>query len=143
MKCIERTGIDVRIVDIDDIECDERGFYFGRNLTLMLTLRKLYKDDNINVIIGNTANDNFSDNTRMFFYQLEDVINRSFPNTMRITCPLENMTKSQILKIAMDNKIDFYFCDNGTDEPCGKCHSCLSMIDCGYMMVNSNIKRIK
>lgn len=132
LKCIEKAGIKVRVISIDDLKCDEKGFYFGRNLRFMLAIRELYIGEDINVFIGNTANDNFSDNTRSFFYKVEDIINCSYPNTMRITCPLENRTKKSIVKTAKENDITFYFCDKGEDAPCMKCHSCKAMIDCGY-----------
>lgn len=132
LKCIEKAGIKIRIISIDDLKCDEKSFYFGRNLRFMLAIRELYLGEDINVFIGNTANDNFSDNTRSFFYKVEDIINCSYPNTMRITCPLENKTKRYIANKAKTMGIDFYFCDKGDEKPCMKCHSCKAMIDCGY-----------
>ena len=133
LKMLKNAGIEPTILTIDDLRCDERGFYFGRNLRFMIAVREHFIDEDINVIIGNTANDNFSDNTRSFFYRLEDIINNSYPKTtMRITCPLENMSKKQIVSIAKANDISFYFCDKGDDKPCMKCHSCIAMKDAGY-----------
>jgi len=133
LKVLEKAGIKPTILTIDDLKCDERGFYFGRNLRFMLAIREHFIGEDINVFIGNTANDNFSDNTRSYFYRLEDIINNSYPNsTMRITCPLQDMTKKQITYIAKTNNIPFYFCDKGDDEPCMKCHSCVAMKDAGY-----------
>ena len=129
---LRRENIPVTVVDIDNLLVDGRGFYYGRNLKFMLTVRELFPNEDINVFIGNTANDGFSDNTRGFFYLLEDVINKSFPNTLRITCPLENRTKKSLIKEAKERGVHFYFCDTGTDKPCMKCHSCKAMLDGGY-----------
>lgn len=132
LKVLERAGVKPTIISIDDLKCDERGFYFGRNLRFMLAVREHFINEDINVLIGNTANDNFSDNTRSFFYRLEDIINNSYPNTLRITCPLENMSKKELVHEAKENGIEFYFCDRGEDEPCMECHSCKAMQDAGY-----------
>lgn len=132
LKKISTAGISPRIIEIDDLKADERGFYFGRNLRFAIAVREMFCNEDINVFIGNTANDNFSDNTRSFFYRLEDIINNSYPRTMRITCPLQDRTKKSLIKEAKKNGIDFYFCDKGDEEPCMECHSCKAMEDGGY-----------
>lgn len=132
LELLERERIPVTIIDIDNLSVDERGFYYGRNLKFMLAVREYFAGEDINVFVGNTANDGFSDNTRWFFYALEDIINKSYPNTLRITCPLENRTKRSLIKEAKEEGVHFYFCDTGNDEPCMKCHSCKAMIDGGY-----------
>lgn len=132
LEVIKNEGIDIKVIDIDDLQCDEVGFYNGRNLKFILTVRELYVNEDITVFVGNTSNDNFNDNTRLFFYKLEDVINNSYTKKIRIVCPLENCTKKSIVSLAKKANINFYFCDKGDKKPCMKCHSCKAMADCGY-----------
>lgn len=132
LRVLNDAGIEPTVIEIDQIPMDREGFYFGRNLKLIMAVREQFPNENINVYIGNTANDNFGDNTRKFFYDLEDIINKSYPYVLRITCPLENRTKKSLIKEAKEKGLRFYFCDTGRDEPCMKCHSCKAMIDGGY-----------
>jgi len=132
LKLLKSESIDFKIIETQELNCNADGFYSGRNMKFVLLIRELYIDEDINIIIGNTANDNFTDNTRSFFYHLEDVINASYPHKLRITCPLENRTKKSLINEAKQKHIKFYFCDTGNDTPCMKCHSCKAMADCGY-----------
>ena len=132
LKCIRDAGIEPTILNIENLTCDKKGFYSGRNMKIIVAVRERFIGEDINVIVGNTANDNFTDNMRTFFYKLEEVINSSYEGTIRITCPLENMSKKQLVKEAMDKNISFYFCDKGEESPCKKCHSCKAMKDAGY-----------
>ena len=132
METIKRVGVSPTIIEIPEVqECDE-GFFEARNFKMILAVREKYLNSDINVIIGSTANDCFTDNNRMFFYELEDVLNKSYKKSIRITCPLENRSKRSLIHEAEEEDIPFYFCDSGEDEPCRKCHSCHAMEEAGY-----------
>lgn len=133
LEILKKNNINPVIIPIENLKQNSDGFYFGRNLKMLLAVREMFCDEDICVFIGNTANDNFSDNTRNFFYQLENVINQSYPMTIRIICPLENRTKKSLAKEAKEKKINYYFCDTGGEKPCGTCHSCKAMKEIGYL----------
>lgn len=122
-------------IHLTDLKKDDRNFFFGRNMRFMIAVREQYIGENILVYFGNNADDNFTDNSREYLYRLEELINDSYPNTLRIICPLEHMTKEEIhteLKRIAPNTA-FYFCDSGNDTPCRTCHSCQAMIDAGLL----------
>jgi 7-cyano-7-deazaguanine synthase in queuosine biosynthesis len=127
-------GINVQIIKMDKLK-EKDGMFFGRNLLFFLMIRELYMYENICVYFGNNAEDNYSDNTRAYLFQLEKMINDSYPMmAMRIICPLENMNKKEIyleytLSDSYDGGIIPYFCDSGDEVPCKKCHSCIVMLD--------------
>jgi len=135
LKVIKKLyGNKCKIVKIEDLKVSKNGFFYGRNLKFFITVRELYPDEDIMVYFGHSADDNFSDNTRYFLYEVERVINHSYPNkTLRIITPLENMTKKEIWKelLSMNPPVLPWFCDYPYDEPCGKCHSCKAMKDAG------------
>ena len=137
LKRIEKLPVKVEIIKLPKINCNENKFFYGRNLRFIMAVREKYPDENILVYIGNNADDNFPDNTREYFYRLEGLINNSYPNTLRIICPLQDFTKEEICAMAKQYEdliaLNPYYCDTGNDEPCRKCHSCLAMISAGML----------
>lgn len=132
---LDKLPITYTILRLPDLQKDSKSFFFGRNMRFMIAVREKYIDENIIVYFGNNADDNFTDNSREYLSRLEKLINDSYPNTLRIICPLENMTKEEIyaeLK-RREPSIPYYFCDTGDATPCGKCHSCQAMIDAGLL----------
>lgn len=136
-KWMDKTGKIIEELTLPDLK-DKEGFFFGRNLRFMIAVRERFIDDNILVYFGNNADDNYNDNTREFLARVEKVINDSYPKTLRIICPLENMTKQEILAEYLTTSLHAggikpYFCDSGELEPCRKCHSCQAMIEAGLL----------
>ena len=121
---LRAAGIQPEVLSTHSIGRDRRGFYYGRNLHLILTVREAFPGDDILVYFGTTATDNFSDNSREFLYRVEGVLNDSYPKAIRIVCPLHEMTKREVIQQCQFRGIDAYYCDEGGEEPCGKCHSC-------------------
>ena len=129
---LQKLNIIPTIIKIEDMKKDERGFFFGRNLKFMIAVREYFINEDICVYFGNCAEDNFSDNAREYIYRVEQIINNSFPkNTIRIICPLQDLSKKEIINLlktyAENKEIKPYWCDSGEEEACGICHSCQAM----------------
>ena len=88
-------NIKIKYITIKDLK-DIDGFFLGRNLHFFITVREAF-EGNICVYFGNNCDDNYSDNTREFISRVEKIINDSYPDTFRIICPLENLTKQEIV----------------------------------------------
>ena len=125
-----------KVITIDTLK-DKDGFFFGRNLRFFIAIREAFIDQNIVVYFGNNSDDNYNDNTYEFIQRVEKIINDSYPYTLRINCPYKDFSKEEIYNKALElNVNDYYYCDLGLDEPCGKCHSCIAMIDAGLLKIN-------
>ena len=132
-KNIKKIGIEPIILELPKLK-DNDGFFLGRNLHFFIKVREHFIDENICIYFGNNADDNYNDNTREYLSRVEKIINDSFPQTtLRIICPLENLTKKEIFNLCLEKQIEYYFCDSGDKEPCLKCHSCQAMIDAGLL----------
>ena len=136
LETLKSLEIPFKKVSLPDLKFDERMFFYGRNMHFMIKVREMFIDDNILVYFGNNADDNFMDNSREFFFRLEQLINNSYTNkTIRIVCPFESMTKEEVVEKnkEMFKEMTGYWCDGGKDEPCRECHSCDAMISAGLL----------
>ena len=68
----------------------------------------------------------FPDQTDRFLKAAQLALTESLGSQIEIHCPLRDMTKQDVLKLAGTRGIsDFYSCHSGTEVPCGKCIACL------------------
>jgi len=127
---IAKSGIPFTELIIPKLK-DTNGFFLARNLKFVMAIVEYYKGQDIVLYFGNTAEDNYPDNTREYLYRVEKIINDSYSNAVRIICPLQDMGKREIYEMATEMGIDYYFCDVGEEKPCKKCHSCITMEEAG------------
>lgn len=132
---LNKLNIKYFIIKIKYLDRQDNGFFDGRNLHFLIAIREFYKNQNIVVYFGNCSEDNFSDNSREYFFRLEKIMNDSYSDTIRIICPLENMVKKEIhnIYVEAEKETSPYWCDSGGKYPCGKCHSCLAMKQSGLL----------
>jgi len=119
LKTLGELGVPYEVINLG-LLLNKNGFYYGRNLKFFIKLMDSFPDEDLVVYFGNCADDNYPDNSREYLYRIEKLINDSYPKTLRIICPLENMSKKEITKSVSKA----YYCDRGGEQPCGECHSC-------------------
>lgn len=132
LACLDKQKVPYRIVKMRELP-EKNGWFFGRNLAFLIACREAFLSEDIAVYVGTNADDCYTDNAFEFMQRAEKIINDSYvTNTMRVVCPLKDMTKQEIISKARQLGVGFYFCDSGEADACGKCHSCVAMQDAGY-----------
>ena len=93
-----------------------------------------------NIIIGANKEESlaFPDNSKSFVDAANKTLKYSVKSNIKISAPLLSMTKTDILKKAIELNLPFniiYSCYKGGEKHCGKCESCLRLkraaINCG------------
>jgi len=109
---------------IDPIEA----FLPNRNLLfLILASSYAYQNDIFNVSIGLIKPPIFPDQTVDFLKLAEKCIKEALSVDMNVIAPLIELDKTDIYKLAIDEKMPIdqtYFCHTGSEEPCGECLAC-------------------
>jgi 7-cyano-7-deazaguanine synthase len=111
------------------LRVNEDAFTPTRNL-LFLTLggAVAYSKGVRNLVLGFLTEQTsiFPDQTDSFIKAAQLAITESLGRQIDIHCPLRDMTKQDVVKLAKEKGIsDFYSCHSGTEVPCGKCIACL------------------
>jgi 7-cyano-7-deazaguanine synthase len=71
----------------------------------------------------------FPDQTSTFIEEAEKVVRIALGSSIRIIAPLITTSKTEVLALADQLGIKgTYSCHKGTDEPCGRCISCMERI---------------
>lgn len=81
-----------------------------------------------NIVIGLLSERTalFPDQSDRFLKLTESVLTEALGAQIKIHCPLRDLTKQDVLRLASARGIsDFYSCHSGGDRPCGKCIACL------------------
>lgn len=69
----------------------------------------------------------FSDNSKKFISDMNQVLKTSTNHDISVSAPLIDFDKNQIVKMAVEHKVPLNLinsCYNGTKKHCGKCESC-------------------
>ena len=70
----------------------------------------------------------FADQTEEFLHACENAIEMALGRPIAVVAPLLCLTKSDVLAMARERGLTTtYSCHAGTDEPCGRCVSCLEI----------------
>lgn len=70
----------------------------------------------------------FPDQTSSFLIDAERVIGIATGKRVQVTAPLMELSKSEVIALASEKGITgTYSCHSGTEEPCGKCISCIEI----------------
>ena len=124
------TGITDRAKDIHD-----DAFLPGRNLLFLVVAGSYahYKGAN-KVAIGLLSErfHLFPDQTERFIVNANIAINEALNEDITIVTPLINFTKNDVIKLAKHYKLPInitYSCHSGNEKYCGKCISCLEIIN--------------
>jgi 7-cyano-7-deazaguanine synthase len=81
-----------------------------------------------NIVLGFLAEETaiFPDQSDRFLRAAEAALAESLGSPIEIHCPLRDLRKQDVLKIAQTRGIsDCYSCHSGGEVPCGKCIACL------------------
>jgi 7-cyano-7-deazaguanine synthase len=81
-----------------------------------------------NIVIGLLSERTviFPDQTDRFLRATEAALTECLGNQIQIHCPLRDMTKADVIRLARERGISgSYSCHSGTEKPCGKCIACL------------------
>ena len=112
---------------------NEDAFLPGRNLLfLVIASAYAYQTKSSTVAIGllNEECRLFPDQTKAFIKKTEALINLAIGGDIKIITPLIEFTKSDVIKLANKKGIKgSYSCHAGTFPPCGKCISCLEIVN--------------
>jgi len=115
------------------LRINEDAFLPGRNLLLILCgSAHAYRVHADGVAIGllDPKEHLFPDQTSEFLSQCESVIKTAMGRCISIVAPLLGFTKKDILRMSIVRGLrDTYSCHAGGDEPCGKCVSCLEILN--------------
>src|ERR1700684_2955304 len=111
------------------LRVNEDAFTPTRNLLFLVLAGALASSKGIgNIIIGLLAERTtiFPDQSDRFLRATELVLTESLGTQVQIHCPLRDLTKRDVVKLARARGIsEFYSCLSGTKRPCGKCIACL------------------
>jgi 7-cyano-7-deazaguanine synthase len=107
----------------------EDAFTPNRNLLFLLAAASIaYTKGAAWIVMGLLAEKTtiFPDQKDAFLFEAESVLTASLGTRIRIVCPLRDMVKDDVVRLASKLNIrDFYSCHSGTPEPCGRCIACL------------------
>lgn len=111
----------------------EDAFLPGRNaLLLMYAASYAYQNQCSNVAIGLLTDRYklFPDQTREFINAAEYFITFQLGYGIKILTPLFDFNKAEVMQLSKSKKISkTYSCHSGKSLPCGKCISCLEIIN--------------
>ena len=126
-KVLDDLQIDYETLILHGLPQEDNGYVWGRNIEIILQLRKLFINKRLVIYLGVNAEDMTRSNTPLFYRKVEDVMNESYTGGIRIVMPLENMNKHDIgieLKKMLPKKITPWSCDVPGEKQCGNCVSC-------------------
>jgi len=69
-----------------------------RNLCFIINLVSVFGYEDLEIYIGTNAEDVYKDNSRDFYNEVEDFINKISFYKVKVITPLKDMTKNEILK---------------------------------------------
>lgn len=111
------------------LRVNEDAFTPTRNLLFLVLGAAVASSKGIaNIVVGLLAERTtiFPDQSDKFLRAAEEAFTESLGVQMHIHCPLRDMTKQDVVKLAGSKGISgFYSCHSGTETPCGKCIACL------------------
>lgn len=116
-----------------ELNVKDDAFLPNRNALFLLSASAYaYKNNCTHIAIGflNEENHIFSDQTRRFLDKMEELLYVSLGKKIYIMSPFMSLNKIDIIRLAQQKGItNTYSCHMGTEEPCGKCISCLEFIN--------------
>ena len=118
-----QTGLTSRGKDVVD-----DAFTPNRNLLFLTIAGGLAYDRGCNkVALGFLTADSviFPDQTDRFLAAAENMLSVSLGVGMKILCPLRDMTKQDVVRIAKEVGIDRHYSCHQGGTPCGRCIACL------------------
>lgn len=122
------SGLTSKILDVVD-----DAFLPNRNALFLISASAYaYKNECTHIAIGflNEENHIFPDQTRAFLNKMEELLYISLGKNIYILSPFISLDKIDIINLAKQKGlINTYSCHMGTEEPCGKCISCLEFIN--------------
>jgi 7-cyano-7-deazaguanine synthase len=111
------------------LRVNEDAFTPTRNLLFLVLGSAVASSKGVrNIILGFLSERTaiFPDQTDRFLNAARLALTESLGSQIEIHCPLRDLTKQDVLKLAQARGIsDFYSCHAGTEVPCGKCIACL------------------
>lgn len=114
------------------LRVNEDAFTPTRNLLfLVLGGAVAYTKGARNIVLGFLSERTaiFPDQTDQFIRIAEAALTESLGISIAIHCPLRDMTKQDVVRLAREKGISsFYSCHSGTETPCGKCIACLEYV---------------
>lgn len=123
-----RSGLTDSSLDIHD-----DAFLPNRNLLFLLVASSYaYQVNAAAVAIGllNEKYHIFPDQTKMFIENAQQLISTSLERNISIIAPLMKLNKKAVLDLAKQKKImHTYSCHAGGKKPCGRCVSCLEIVN--------------
>src|ERR1700733_8843658 len=112
-----------------DLRVNEDAFTPTRNLLFLVLAGAVASSKGArNIVIGLLAERTtiFPDQSDRFLRAAEIALNEAIGSTVQIHCPLRDLTKREVVKLARLSGIsNFYSCHSGTKRPCGRCIACL------------------
>ncbi len=108
-------------------------FLPGRNLLFLLAGSSYAYQQSADAVAIGFLNENvsfFPDQTSKFLENAQRTISLTLGKEMKFLAPLMVFNKGDVIKLARKrNIIGTYSCHAGSDEPCGRCISCLEILN--------------
>ena len=123
-------NIKIKAISCNEMTLKKDGLINARNAFLLTTALMEAPSDTTTIVLGVHSGTNYNDCSPEFIDNMQTVYNAYAENTVQIAAPFIHWSKSDIWKYAIDNGVPvdlLYSCENGSQEPCGKCLSCLDM----------------
>jgi 7-cyano-7-deazaguanine synthase len=121
----------------------------NRNL-MLLTVASIYAANihSAAIAIGITRSSEiiYPDCTYQFLQTATHTLNISFGRNIDILAPLQDFTKNEVVKVAMEERIPItstYSCFVGEKDPCMKCQGCRNRVNALAQIEVSDVKCMK
>lgn len=115
------------------VRLNEDAFLPGRNLLFLLVGASYAYQTNSNAIAIGLLNEKyhlFPDQTENFIKKAESILNVAMEHRVKVLTPLMQFSKKDVMILSRVKNIKkTYSCHAGANPPCGRCVSCLEVVN--------------
>lgn len=129
-KVAKYYGIKIKKITVTHLNKMSAGLINGRNLFLLSTALLCFGNNGL-IAIGIHDGTTYKDCKYPFIEVVQKVVDIYYNGSVIIDTPFIKFTKNEIWNYCLENKVPVnitYSCENGKNQPCGKCESCKDLI---------------
>lgn len=118
----------VTTIDLGFSIATNKGEYYCRNATLLLSAASISSSKSARFAIGIHAGTPYYDCSKIFVNDIQRLFDGYFNGSVQVEAPFLGLTKWEIINLCNELKVPIeitYSCEQGGDIPCGECLSCI------------------
>ena len=120
--------IPVSTIDLGLSIASNKGEYYCRNATLLLSAASIISSKSARFAVGIHKGTPYYDCSKVFVDDIQRILDGYFNGSVQIEAPFLELTKGEILSLCNELKVPVeitYSCERSSDIPCGECLSCI------------------